>query len=80
MRGECASGQQAAAAFDDPFAYCTAAGAIDMPDMRFTGEQPPAAVIESIRQALGAPVDTPKDFYKNGAFWRCADTARSRRA
>jgi putative hemolysin len=72
MRGECAPGQNAAA-FDDPFAYCAAVGAIDAPDSRYTGEQPPPAVIAGIRAAFDAPADTPDDFYKNGTFWRCAD-------
>lgn len=75
MRGECTPGQSSAATetFTDPFAYCAAIGTIDAPDARFTGEQPPAAVIEGIRQAFDAPADTPDDFYRNGTFWRCAD-------
>ncbi len=73
MRGECQPGAQAAATFDDPFAYCAAVGTIDAPDARFTGEQPPVAVIKGIRQAFDAPADTPDDFYKHGTFWRCAD-------
>jgi len=72
MRGECAPGQ-APASFTDPFAYCAAVGTIDAPDARFIGEQPPAAVIEGIRQSLDAPADTPDDFYKSGTYWRCAN-------
>jgi putative hemolysin len=72
MRNECAPGQSLTT-FDDPFAYCAAVGTIDAVDARFTGEQPPAAVIEGIRAAFDAPVDTPDDFYKNGTVWRCAD-------
>ena len=72
MRGECAPGQ-APANFADPFAYCAAVGTIDAPDGRYTGEQPPPAVMQGLRQALDAPADTPDDFYKNGTFWRCAD-------
>ena len=78
MRGECAPGQSNASAagaetFTDPFAYCAAVGTIDAPDARYTGEQPPAAVVEGIRQAFDAPADTPADFYANGTYWRCAD-------
>ena len=76
MRGECAPGQSntsAADTFTDPFAYCAAVGTLDAPDARYTGEQPPAAVIEGLRAAFDAPADTPADFYSNGAFWRCAD-------
>jgi len=75
MRGECAPGQSTSstATFDDPFAYCAAVGTIDAPDARFTGEQPPAAVIEGIRAAFDASADTPIEFYQNGTFWRCAD-------
>jgi hypothetical protein len=72
MRGECAPGQ-GQATFTDPFAYCAAVGTIDAPDARYTGEQPPAAVVAGIRQAFDAPADTPADFYNNGVFWRCAD-------
>jgi putative hemolysin len=72
MRGECAPGTQAAT-FDDPFAYCATAGTIDAPDSRYTGAEPPPAVIEGIRKAFDAPADTPDDFYRNGTFWRCAD-------
>lgn len=61
------------AAFDDPFAYCAAIGSIDAPDSRYTGEQPPAAVIAGLRTALDAPADAPDDFFKQGTFWRCAD-------
>jgi hypothetical protein len=61
------------AAFDDPFAYCAAVGSIDAPDSRYTGEQPPAAVIAGLRTALDAPADAPDDFFKQGTFWRCAD-------
>jgi putative hemolysin len=77
MRGECAPGQSSAAAatdtFTDPFAYCAAVGTIDAPDARYTGEQPPPAVVAGIRAAFDAPADTPADFYQNGTFWRCAD-------
>ncbi len=76
MRGECAPGESsasAAATFTDPFAYCAAVGTIDAPDARYTGEQPPAAVVEGLRQVFNAPADTPADFYNNGTFWRCAD-------
>lgn len=73
MRGECAPGQ-ALASFTDPFAYCAAVGTIDAPDSRYIGEQPPKAVLQGLRQAFDAPADTPDDFYKDGTFWRCADS------
>ena len=72
MRGECAPGQ-AAATFDDPFAYCAAVGTIEAPDSRYTGEQPPAAVIKGIRKEFEPPADASDDFYKAGTSWRCAD-------
>lgn len=72
MRGECAP-DQGQATFTDPFAYCAAVGTIDAADARYTGEQPPAAVIAGMRAAFNAPADTPADFYQNGTFWRCAD-------
>lgn len=72
MRNECTPGQSLAA-FTDPFAYCAAVGTIDAPDARYTGEQPPPAVIAGLRAAFNAPADTPADLYKEGTFWRCAD-------
>ncbi len=72
MRGECAAGQSTAT-FTDPFAYCAAVGTIDAPDARYTGEQPPTAVIAGIRRAFDAPADTPDEVYRNGVFWRCAE-------
>ncbi|MBX3016233.1 MAG: DUF333 domain-containing protein, partial [Caldilineaceae bacterium] len=71
MRNECAPGESLAT-FTDPFAYCAAVGTIDAPDARYTGEQPPAAVIAGLRAALNAPADTPADLYQAGTFWRCA--------
>lgn len=59
--------------FADPFAYCAAVGVIDAPDARYTGQEPPAAVVAGLRAALDAPADAPDDFFKNGTFWRCAD-------
>lgn len=72
MRKECAPGQSLAT-FADPFAYCADVGTIDAPDARYTGEQPPPAVIAGIRAAFNAPADAPAEFYKDGTFWRCAD-------
>ncbi|MBE2240023.1 MAG: DUF333 domain-containing protein [Caldilineaceae bacterium] len=72
MRGECAPGQSLAT-FDDPFAYCAAVGTLNAPDSRYTGAQPPPAVIQGLRVAFNAPADTPDDFYNHGTFWRCAD-------
>jgi hypothetical protein len=61
------------ASFDDPFAYCAAVGTIDAPDSRYTGEQPPPAVIEGIHAAMGASTDAPDEWYRAGTVWRCAD-------
>jgi len=41
------------AAFADPFAYCTALGTIDAPDVRYTGPQSPAAIDTGLQQAAG---------------------------
>lgn len=73
MRKECAPGQSQTT-FTDPFVYCADVGTIDAPDARYTGEQPPPAVIAGIRAAFNAPADTPADVYKEGTFWRCADS------
>lgn len=72
MRKEYAPGQNLTT-YTNPFAYCTDIGTIDTPDARYTGEQPPPAVITGIRAAFNAPADAPADFYKEGTFWRCAD-------
>lgn len=72
MRNECAPGQSLTT-FADPFAYCAAVGTINAPDARYTGEQPPPAVIAGIRAAFNAPADAPAELYKEGTFWRCAD-------
>ena len=62
-----------AVTFDDPFAYCAAVGTIDAPDARYTGAQPPAAVVAGLRAAFDAPADAPAEFFEQGAVWRCAE-------
>jgi len=53
------------AAFADPFAYCTALGTIDAPDVRYTGPQSPAAIDTGLQQAAGDA--------GGGFTWRCMD-------
>lgn len=72
FRGECAQGGQRAS-FDDPFAYCAAVGTLDAPDARYTGEQPPAAVLRGLREVFDAPADAPDAFFAGGTHWRCAE-------
>lgn len=58
--------------FLDPFAYCAAAGTIDVPDDRYTGTDLPDSVVQAmVRQGI-VSADAPPDFQKN-AVWRCMD-------
>jgi hypothetical protein len=64
--------QTAAQTFTDPFAYCTAVGAIDAPDARYTGEKTPQALIKGYLKAAGIP-ENPQysETYKKMTIWRC---------
>ncbi len=59
--------------FADPFAYCNAAGTIDQPDARYTGANPPEAVVQGLRKATGVSADMPQDLFAKATFWRCMD-------
>ncbi len=69
--GKCAPGKaEGESTYDDPFAYCAAAGTIDTPDGRYTGEKLPNAVIRGmVRQGIVA-ADAPTEFQRH-AVWRC---------
>ena len=60
--------------YADPFAYCTAVGAIDAPDARYTGEAAPDAVIKGYLKAAGIE-ENPEfsDVYKKMTIWRCME-------
>jgi putative hemolysin len=58
--------------FSDPFAYCSAVGAIDQPDGRYTGDKVPDALVQSMIKKGIVTSDAPADFQKN-AVWRCMD-------
>ena len=56
--------------YDDPFAYCTAAGTIDTPDGRYNGDRLPDSIIQGmIRQGI-VSANAPLEFQQN-AVWRC---------
>lgn len=63
---------QVAIATDDPFVYCAAVGAIDVPDERFTGAEVPDVIAEGVRAAYGAE-NIGLEVYRRGTFWRCMD-------
>lgn len=56
--------------FDDPAAYCAAAGTIDRPDDRYTGPRYPEVVKQAFARILSpGAVDLPE----RGIFLRCLD-------
>ena len=58
--------------FTDPFAYCAAAGTIDAPDARYTGEAVPDSVINGFKKAAGLETSTePMQMFKKTTIWRC---------
>lgn len=57
-------------AMNDPFAYCAAAGNIDIPSAPYSGPAMPKAVIDGLRTALKAE-NIPESVLVNGSFWRC---------
>ena len=60
------------ASFSDPFAYCAAAGTVDDPDARYTGEKIPDQVINGFKQAAGLQSSTePMDMLRQTTIWRC---------
>ena len=66
-----ASGAAPQSTFSDPFAYCSAVGAIDAPDSRYTGPPVPEVVAQGLKQAFGAPAEAPLDVFIRGTSWRC---------
>jgi hypothetical protein len=58
--------------FSDPFAYCAAVGTADTPDVRYTGEAVPDAVINGFKKAAGLEGSTETtDMFKKSTIWRC---------
>jgi hypothetical protein len=68
-----ACAQPTPAQFDDPFAYCAAVGTIDTPDARYTGSNPPEAVVQGLMKAMGLPADASAEAVAQSLFWRCMD-------
>ena len=63
------------ATYDDPWAYCAAAGTIDAPDARYTGPALPDELAAGLQEAIiGAPA-TPSPPILQGSHWRCAEGA-----
>lgn len=63
-----------ALSFDDPAAYCRAAGTTDGPDIRYVGPAVPDWMAAAVRAHLGAAAFMPLDIYRR-TVWRCADGA-----
>ncbi|MBI4674705.1 MAG: hypothetical protein HY741_23925 [Chloroflexi bacterium] len=61
----------AASSFTDPFAYCSAVGTIDTPDVRYTGPNKPDAVVRGLMKAMGLAPDAPTEPFMQATFWRC---------
>lgn len=60
--------------YSNAFAYCRAIGTIDQPDSRYTGPNPPPAVIDGLMAAFGAPpTATRSRAFSRGTSWRCMD-------
>jgi len=56
--------------YDDPFAYCAAAGTVDAPDASYTGEAVPEAIVQAMVGQGIVTADAPAGFQKH-AVWRC---------
>lgn len=63
----------AAAAYDDPFAYCSAVGTIDSPDNRYTGPQYPQSVLDGLASAMRKPLISSVVPWRcvSGQVWGC---------
>lgn len=60
--------------YADPFGYCRAVGTLDRPDARYTGINPPPAVIAGLIRALGAePSGSGTQAFIRSTYWRCMD-------
>jgi hypothetical protein len=58
--------------YTDPFAYCAAAGTLDMPDARYTGQPLPDALMQGYLKASGASPDAAADAnFRKMTIWRC---------
>lgn len=64
----------AAGRWSNAFGYCRAVGTIDAPDDRYTGPEPPPAVVAGLMKILGlVPAAGPA--VAGGMSWRCMDGA-----
>ncbi len=62
--------------YANPFAYCRAVGTLDRPDSRYTGPNPPPAVIAGLIKAFGPPAAaTHSQAFTHGTYWRCMSGA-----
>ena len=60
--------------YTDPFAYCKAAGTIDQPDARYTGEATPETLIRGYLKAAGLDYQAEySDAYQRMTVWRCME-------
>ena len=64
---------EAGKTFDNPFAYCKAAGTVDSPGADYTGPKVPESIARGLKKAFGSPESTPLDMFMNGTYWRCMD-------
>lgn len=70
-RGECKPKPSAEASFADPFAYCSAVGAVDAPDARYAGPKTPDAVVRGLMKAMNVGAGAPVDEFTRLTKWRC---------
>lgn len=56
--------------YDDPFAYCSAVGTVDVPNEQYNGPKLPESVIQTLIKQGVLLADAPAEFQKN-AIWRC---------
>lgn len=70
-----ASTASAARTYENPFAYCRAAGTIDAPDARYVGTKVPVAIARGLQQAFGVARTKPLAPFERGTTWRCMDGA-----
>ncbi|MEQ9618502.1 MAG: hypothetical protein RIG61_04950 [Deltaproteobacteria bacterium] len=59
--------------YDDPFAYCEAAGTVDSPGPEYKGPAVPESIAEGLKKEFGSPESAPTDVFKRGTYWRCMD-------
>jgi len=56
--------------YNDPFTYCDAVGAIDVPDKRYNGVRIPDSIIQGMIHKGIVSADAPIEFQRN-MVWRC---------